>query len=42
MVVAAITGYFAIDALVRLLGRSGLAPFAIYCVGFGTISLFLV
>ncbi len=42
MAVAAITGYFAIDALVRLLGRSGLAPFAIYCVGFGTISLFLV
>jgi len=40
--VAAITGYFAIDALVRLLDRSGLAPFAIYCVGFGTISLFLV
>lgn len=40
--VAAITGYFAIDALVRLLGRSGLAPFAIYCIGFGTISLFLV
>jgi undecaprenyl-diphosphatase len=42
MAVAAITGYLAIDALVRLLGRSGLAPFAIYCVGFGTISLVLV
>ena len=42
MAVAAITGYFAIDALIRLLGRSGLAPFAIYCVGFGTISLVLV
>lgn len=42
MAVAAITGYIAIDALVRLLSRSGLAPFAIYCVGFGTISLFLV
>ena len=40
--VAAVTGYLAIGALVRLLGRSGLAPFAIYCIGFGTISLFLV
>ncbi len=42
MAVAAVTGYFAIGALVRLLGRSGLAPFAIYCIGFGTVSLFLV
>ena len=42
MAVAAITGYLAIDGLVRLLSRSGLAPFAIYCVGFGTLSLFLV
>jgi undecaprenyl-diphosphatase len=42
MAVAAVTGYFAIGALVRLLGRTGLAPFAIYCVGFGTVSLFFV
>lgn len=40
--VAAVTGYFAIGGLVRLLGRRGLAPFAIYCVGFGTIAWFLV
>ncbi len=40
--VAAVTGYFAIGGLVRLLERSGLAPFAIYCVGFGTVSLFLI
>lgn len=42
MAVAAVTGYFAIGGLVRLLGSSGLAPFAIYCVGFGTIALFVV
>jgi len=42
LVVAAITGYGAIHGLVRLLSRSGLAPFAVYCIGFGTISLFLV
>jgi len=42
MAVAAITGYIAIGALVRLLGRTGLAPFAIYCVGFGTMAWFLV
>jgi undecaprenyl-diphosphatase len=42
MAVAAITGYLAIDGLVRLLGRAGLAPFAIYCIGFGTIAWFLV
>lgn len=42
MAVAAVTGYLAIDGLIRLLGRSGLGPFAIYCIGFGTISLFLV
>lgn len=42
MAVAAITGYLAIGALVRMLGRMGLAPFAIYCIGFGAISWFLV
>lgn len=40
--VAAVTGYIAIGTLVRLLGRTGLAPFAIYCVGFGVVSWFLV
>jgi undecaprenyl-diphosphatase len=39
MAVAAVTGYLAIGFLVRLLARSGLAPFAIYCVGFGTAAL---
>jgi undecaprenyl-diphosphatase len=39
MAVAAVTGYLAIGVLVRLLARSGLAPFAIYCVGFGTAAL---
>ncbi len=42
MGVAAVTGYFAIGGLVRLLGRSGLAPFALYCVAFGVASLLLV
>lgn len=40
--VAAITGYVAIGSLVRLLGRMGLTPFAVYCIGFGAISWFLV
>jgi undecaprenyl-diphosphatase len=39
MAVAAVTGYLAIGGLVRLLGRHGLAPFAVYCVGFGVIAL---
>ncbi len=42
MAVAAITGYLTIGWLVRLLSRTGLAPFAVYCVGFGAVSLFLV
>lgn len=42
MAVAAVTGYITIGALVRLLGRMGLAPFAIYCIGFGTTAWFLV
>ena len=42
MAVAALSGYVAIGGLVRLLGRRGLAPFAIYCVAFGTLSWFLV
>lgn len=42
MAVAAITGYIAIDALIRLLGRMGLGPFAAYCIGFGALSLILL
>lgn len=39
MVVAAITGYWAIAFLIRVLGRVGLAPFGVYCVAFGTIAM---
>jgi undecaprenyl-diphosphatase len=42
MAVAAIVGYFAIGVLIRLLGRHGVAPFAVYCVTFGTVAWFLV
>jgi undecaprenyl-diphosphatase len=33
--VAAITGYAAISFLVRLIARTGIAPYAIYCILFG-------
>ena len=39
MVVAAITGYWAIAFLIRVLARTGLAPFGIYCVTFGVVAL---
>ena len=39
---AAISGYFAISFLVRLLARTGLAPFAVYCLVFGTVAWVLV
>lgn len=39
MVTAGITGYAAIAILLRLLTRVGLAPFGIYCIAFGTISV---
>jgi len=42
VVVAGLSGYFAISVLIRLLTRVGLAPFGIYCVAAGTISTFLV
>jgi undecaprenyl-diphosphatase len=42
VVVAAISGYFAITVLIRLLAKVGLAPFAIYCVVFGGIAYILV
>lgn len=42
MVVAAVTGYFAIALLLRALGRVGLIPFAFYClfVGLATVLVF--
>lgn len=42
VVVAAVTGYFAIDALVKLLTRRGLAPFAAYCIVGGLLAYWLV
>jgi len=42
MVVAAISGYFAIALLLRLIQRVGLMPFAAYCVAFGAFSWLLV
>lgn len=39
MVVAAVSGYWAIAFLIRVLSKTGLAPFGIYCVAFGTIAL---
>jgi undecaprenyl-diphosphatase len=39
MVVAAITGYWAIAFLIRVLAKAGLAPFGIYCVVFGAVAL---
>ncbi|MCJ7725159.1 MAG: undecaprenyl-diphosphate phosphatase [Acidimicrobiia bacterium] len=39
---AAVSGYLAISFLVRLLGRAGLAPFAVYCLVFGSIAWLLV
>ncbi len=42
VVVAGVSGYFAIAVLLRLLTRVGLGPFGIYCVAAGTISAFLL
>jgi undecaprenyl-diphosphatase len=42
MLVAAVSGYFAITFLIRLLARLGLAPFAVYCLVFGGIAYLLV
>ena len=39
VVVAAVTGYFAIGFLLKALARTGLTPFAIYCVVVGTLAL---
>jgi undecaprenyl pyrophosphate phosphatase UppP len=42
VVVAAVSGYFAIELLLRALGRVGLTPFAFYClfVGLATVIVF--
>ena len=39
MVAAGLSGYAAIAILLRLLTRVGLAPFGIYCVAFGLVSV---
>jgi undecaprenyl-diphosphatase len=40
--VAAISGYFAISTFIKMIGRFGLTPFAIYCIAFGGLAYFLV
>jgi len=42
MAVAAVSGYAAIAFLLRLLTKVGMAPFAAYCLVFGTAAFFLV
>jgi undecaprenyl-diphosphatase len=42
MLAAAIVGYWAISFLIRVLGRVGLAPFGIYCIAAGTISVIVL
>ena len=42
VVVAGLSGYAAIAILLRVLARVGLAPFGVYCVAFGTLSLVLL
>jgi len=42
MAVAAVTGYAAIAFLIRLLARFGLAPYAGYCILFGTTAYILL
>jgi len=39
---AAVSGYFAISFLVSLLARAGLAPYAVYCLVFGSLAWVLV
>lgn len=39
LAVSAVTGYLAISWLIRLLGRVGLLPFAIYCLAVGTLGV---
>ena len=39
MVVAAITGYWAIAFLLRVIAKAGLAPFGVYCIAVGAVAL---
>ena len=40
--VAAVSGYFAIAFLLRLIGRTGLAPFGLYCIVAATVALLVL
>lgn len=42
MLVAGVSGYVAIAVLIRILTRIGLAPFGIYCVALGIVSLIVL
>jgi undecaprenyl-diphosphatase len=42
MAVAAVVGYWAIAFLIRVLGRVGLAPFGIYCIAAGAVSIVIL
>ena len=42
VVVAGLAGYAAIAILLKLLTRVGLAPFGLYCITFGAISMYLL
>jgi undecaprenyl-diphosphatase len=42
VIVAGLSGYAAIAILLRVLTRVGLAPFGVYCVAFGSLSLILL
>ena len=42
VVVAAISGYAAIAFLLRLIGRTGLAPFGLYCMVAGVVALVVI
>ena len=42
VVVAGLSGYAAIAILLRVLTRIGLAPFGVYCIAFGSLSLILL
>ena len=42
VVVAAVSGYAAIAFLLRLIGRTGLAPFGLYCMVAGVVALVVI
>ncbi len=42
VVVAAVSGYAAIAFLLRLIGRTGLAPFGMYCMVAGVVAMLIV